>query len=79
MYGFFDDPVNIYLILESASGGHLYKQLKKHQSMPEIKVAAIMRQVCNAVNELHSHRIIHRDIKPENIVLQDVYSSLFRM
>lgn len=39
--------------------------------MPEVKVAAIMRQVCNAVNELHSNRIIHRDIKPENIVLQD--------
>lgn len=50
MYGFFDDNVNVYLIMESASGGHLYKQLKKHQSMSEPKVAAIMRQVCNAVN-----------------------------
>jgi len=47
--------------------------------MPEVKVAAIMRQVCNAVNELHSNRIIHRDIKPENIVLQDVFFILFRM
>jgi serine/threonine protein kinase len=31
-----------------------------------------MRQVCEAVNEIHSLRIIHRDIKPENIVLHDV-------
>lgn len=30
-----------------------------------------MRQVCQAVNELHSHKIIHRDIKPENIVLSE--------
>jgi serine/threonine protein kinase len=50
MYGYFDDSVNIYLIMEAATGGQLFKQLKKHQSMPELKVAAIMRQVCQAVN-----------------------------
>ena len=31
--------------------------------MAEPKVASIMRQICQAVNELHSNRIIHRDIK----------------
>ncbi|MCL4168386.1 UNVERIFIED_CONTAM: hypothetical protein GTU68_059179 [Idotea baltica] len=69
MYGYFDDAVNIYLILEMATGNQLFKQLKKLQSMPEQKVANIMRQVCHAVGELHAYQIIHRDIKPENIVL----------
>ena len=64
MYGFFDDQCNIYLLMEVAMGGQLFKQLKKLQSMPEPKVAGIMRQVCQAVNELHSNQIIHRDIKP---------------
>lgn len=50
MFGFFDDDKNIYLIMEAATGGQLFKHLKKHQSMPESKVASIMRQVCNAVN-----------------------------
>jgi serine/threonine protein kinase len=49
MYGFFDDVVNIYIILELGTGGQLFKQLKRHQSMPEVKVAGIMRQVCQAV------------------------------
>lgn len=64
MYGFFEDVKNIYLIMEVATGGQLFKQLKKNQSMSEHRVAGIMRQVCNAVNELHANRIIHRDIKP---------------
>lgn len=50
MYGFFDDAVNIYLLMEVAMGGQLFKQLKKLQSMPEAKVAGIMRQVCQSVN-----------------------------
>ena len=79
MYGFFEDVKNIYLIMEVATGGQLFKQLKKNQSMSEHRVAGIMRQVCNAVNELHANRIIHRDIKPENIVLHDVHLFLCRI
>lgn len=61
------------------TGGQLYHQLKKQSSISEKEVAATMRQVCDAVREIHFHRIIHRDIKPENIVLHDVPTFLFRM
>jgi aurora kinase/aurora kinase A len=69
MYGYFDDEKNIYIILEVGTGGQLYHQLKRGEPMPEQKVALYMRQICEAVNEIHSLKIIHRDIKPENIVL----------
>jgi serine/threonine protein kinase len=72
MYGCFHDATNIYIILEVGTGGQLYHQLKKSQPLSEARIAFIMRQVCEAVNEIHSLRIIHRDIKPENIVLHDV-------
>lgn len=78
MYGYFDDAVNIYIILELGMGGQLYRQLKKGHPMPENKAAGILRQVCQGVAELHSNEIIHRDIKPENIVLHEVYCYLFR-
>lgn len=72
MYGYFHDHTNIYIILEVGTSGQLFKQLKKAQSMPEPRVATLMRQTCQAINELHSNQIIHRDIKPENIVMSDV-------
>lgn len=78
MYGFFDDETHIYIILEVGTGGQLYHQLRKSEPMAEVKVANIMKQVCDAVNEIHSLKIIHRDIKPENIVLHDVLNELAR-
>ena len=72
MYSFFHDPTNIYIILEVGTSGQLFKMLKKSQSMSEPKVAGLMRQTCQAINELHSNQIIHRDLKPENIVMSDV-------
>jgi calcium-dependent protein kinase len=78
MYGCFDDPVNIYIILELGTGGQLYHQLKKSQPLTEPRIAFIMKQICEATNEIHNLKIIHRDIKPENIVIHDVALHSFR-
>lgn len=78
MYGCFDDEKSIYVILELAMGGQLYQQLKRSEPMTEVKVAGLMKQICAAVDELHSCRVIHRDIKPENIVMHEVNVRVFR-
>lgn len=49
MYGYFDDALNIYILLELGMSGQLFKFLKKGQSMPEHKVAGYMRQIGKAV------------------------------
>ena len=70
MYGFFWDDKKIYLILEYAPGGELYKDLKnqvKGRYNEEI-ASDYIRQLCSALKYLHSKKVIHRDIKPENLL-----------
>lgn len=70
MYGFFWDDKKIYLILEYAPGGELYKDLKKQPNgrYNEEIAANYINQLCSALIYLHSKDVIHRDIKPENLL-----------
>ncbi len=70
MYGFFWDDKKIYLILEYAPGGELYKDLKKQPEgrYAEKTAADYINQMCKALKYLHSKDVIHRDIKPENLL-----------
>lgn len=73
LYGFFWDTERIYLVLEYASGGELYKLLKKQvgQRFSESVVSSYIKQLVDAFKYLHSKKIIHRDIKPENLLVED--------
>jgi len=70
MYGFFWDLKKIYLILEYAPGGELYKDLQSQPSKryDEPTAANYIKQMAEALNYLHSKHVIHRDIKPENLL-----------
>jgi aurora kinase len=69
LYGHFHDAKRIFLILEFASKGELYKHLRREQRFPEWKAAQYIAQMAAALKYLHKKHVMHRDIKPENILV----------
>lgn len=69
LYGHFHDSKRIFLILEFAGKGELYKHLRKEHRFPEWKSAQYIAQMAAALKYLHKKHVIHRDIKPENILV----------
>lgn len=69
MYGYFHDEKRIFLMLEFAGKGELYKQLTKYGCFTERRSSRYIDQMADALIYLHSKHVIHRDIKPENLLL----------
>ncbi|XP_032785377.2 aurora kinase isoform X2 [Daphnia magna] len=64
MYGYFYDETRIYLILEFAANGEMYKFLKRqpHGRFSEPQTANYMAQLADALMYCHAQKVIHRDI-----------------
>lgn len=79
LYGFFHDEQRIYLLLEYAPGGELYRRMQSEKTLRETEAAGVstvafvivtrctafvllqyVYQLCNALNYLHTKRVIHR-------------------
>ncbi|KAL4735153.1 kinase-like domain-containing protein [Aspergillus similis] len=69
LFGHFQDSKRIFLILEFAGRGELYKHLRKEHRFPEWKAAHYIAQMASALKYLHKKHVMHRDIKPENILV----------
>ena len=69
MYGYFYDAKNIYLILEYAPGGELYRSLTRLGKFPPDVAARYISDLAMALYYCHGKHVIHRDIKPENLLV----------
>lgn len=69
LYGYFYDEKRIYLILEFAPGGELYKVLTRKGRFDEPTSARYISEMARALDYCHEKHVIHRDIKPENLLL----------
>ncbi|KAG5889214.1 hypothetical protein JTB14_018637 [Gonioctena quinquepunctata] len=71
LLAWFHDSHRIYIILEYAGKGELYKQLKSSPGgcFNEHLSAKYVYQVADALHYCHQNKVIHRDIKPENLLL----------
>ncbi|KAF4042099.1 Protein kinase domain [Phytophthora infestans] len=69
MHGYFYDDSCVYLVLEYAPFGELYKELAKEKHFSDAVAAHYVSQVVEALKYCHSCNVIHRDIKPENLLI----------
>ncbi|XP_039356025.1 aurora kinase C-like isoform X4 [Mauremys reevesii] len=69
LYNYFHDKKRVYLILEYAPRGELYKELQKCRQFDEQKTATFMEELADALLYCHAKKVIHRDIKPENLLM----------
>ncbi|KAI9791079.1 MAG: spindle assembly checkpoint kinase [Peltula sp. TS41687] len=69
LYGHFADSKRVFLILEFAGKGELYKHLRRETKFTEPKAARYIAQMAAALKYLHVKNVMHRDIKPENILV----------
>lgn len=79
MYGYFWDENRIYIILEFAPGGELYKQLMARGRFSETTTAKYIHDLSLALNYCHTKHVIHRDIKPENLLIGQKVSASLRV
>ncbi|KAE9603792.1 hypothetical protein Lal_00002340 [Lupinus albus] len=59
----------VYLILEYAPKGELYKELQKCKYFSERRAATYVASLARALIYCHGKHVIHRDIKPENLLI----------
>lgn len=69
LFGYFHDDTRVYLILEYAAKGELYKVLQDRQHFDERTAATFVAQLARALLYCHGKHVIHRDIKPENLLI----------
>ncbi|KAH8022174.1 hypothetical protein HPB51_022307 [Rhipicephalus microplus] len=69
LFNWFHDETRVYLILEYAPQGELYKQLTSARRFTDKRAATYIYQLCDALKVCHAQNVIHRDIKPENLLV----------
>ncbi|XP_068120583.1 aurora kinase A [Hyperolius riggenbachi] len=69
LYGYFHDATRVYLILDYAPKGELYRELQRCTRFDDERSATYITELADALMYCHSKKVIHRDIKPENLLL----------
>ncbi|KAK4106602.1 kinase-like protein [Parathielavia hyrcaniae] len=69
LWGTFQDPKNLYMVMDFVEGGELFSLLRRSGRFPNPVAKFYAAEVTLALEYLHARHIIYRDLKPENLLL----------
>lgn len=76
----FESMEELVMIFEFISGLDIFERINTSAfELNEREIVSYVRQVCEALEFLHSHNIGHFDIRPENIIYQTRRSSIIKI
>jgi serine/threonine protein kinase len=58
-----------FFVMDYAPNGNLRQRHSKGTHVPLETVVSYVRQIAEALDYVHNHKLIHRDIKPQNMLL----------
>ncbi|KAI8786695.1 spermatozoon-associated protein kinase isoform X1, partial [Biomphalaria glabrata] len=65
----FKDTTNLYMVMEFAPGGELFRLIRRKGRVPEAWAQFYSAQVAMALQYLHNANVLYRDLKPENLLV----------
>lgn len=73
VYSYFEEHRTAYYVVEFINGISLDKLAAQHarlnQPIPQSSLFGLIVRLLDALDYLHSHKLLHRDIKPDNILI----------
>jgi serine/threonine protein kinase len=67
----FEDENCFYIVMEHPNNGDLFSYLCKKTKLTLTEASKIFFQIVNAIDYIHSNKVVHRDMKPENFMLTE--------
>jgi hypothetical protein len=71
IFDLFDEGPWSLVVMELVVGGDLHAEVQQRGPLAPDRVAAVGRQVADALAHAHRRGILHRDLKPKNILLDE--------
>ena len=65
----FEENGTAYYVMEYLDGGNLKSLVDNHGPLAEATAVSYIRQVADALGEVHANGMLHLDVKPANIML----------
>jgi eukaryotic-like serine/threonine-protein kinase len=74
LYDSGDANGSLYYVVPYVEGGSLRDRLSREPRIGTATALQLAREVAEALDYAHRHKVVHRDIKPENILLDESHA-----